>query len=64
MERFVIKRNGEYKLLEDYKIEEAIKKGFYSQGKESGDSVIENVLQKIKKIWRRNVSAHHIVRLI
>ena len=34
MEKFVIKRNGEYKLLEDFKVEQAIEKGCLSVGVE------------------------------
>jgi hypothetical protein len=39
MEKFVIKRNGEYKLLEEFKIKHAIEKGFLSVGKEYNDVI-------------------------
>ncbi|MBI1837635.1 MAG: ribonucleoside triphosphate reductase [Flavobacteriia bacterium] len=53
MEKFVIKRNGEYKLLEDYKIKQAIEKGFLSVGKEYNDAIFSNVITCLeeKDVW-------------
>lgn len=53
MEKFVIKRNGEYKLLEEYKIKAAIEKGFLSVGKEHNEEIYSNVLGSLntKDVW-------------
>jgi anaerobic ribonucleoside-triphosphate reductase len=53
MEKFVIKRNGEYKLFEFYKIEEALIKGFESVSQKYDEIVFKNVIEKlqIKDIW-------------
>ncbi|MBI2259217.1 MAG: ribonucleoside triphosphate reductase [Flavobacteriia bacterium] len=53
MEKFVIKRNGEYKPLEWYKIEQAINKGFESVGKELESQIIETIYNKLteKDVW-------------
>lgn len=53
MEKFVIKRNGEYKLLEEFKIKQAIEKGFLSVGKEYNDVIFSNVISSLenKDVW-------------
>lgn len=53
MEKFVIKRNGEYKLLEEYKIKAAIEKGFLSVGREQNEEIYINVLNSLntKDVW-------------
>lgn len=53
MEKFVIKRNGEYKLLEEYKIKAAIEKGFLSVGREQNGEIYINVLNSLntKDVW-------------
>lgn len=53
MEKFVIKRNGEYKLLEEYKIKSAIEKGFLSVGREHNEGIYINVLNCLntKDVW-------------
>lgn len=53
MERYVIKRNGEYQPLEPFKIEDAIKKGFYSVQKEYSPAIFESVMQALdsKTTW-------------
>ena len=53
MEKFVIKRNGEYKLLEDFKVEQAIEKGFLSVGVEYDEVVFNNIVLLLdnKYVW-------------
>ncbi len=53
MERYVIKRNGEYQPLEPFKIEDAIKKGFYSVQKEYSPVIFESVMHALdtKTTW-------------
>ena len=53
MEKYVIKRNGEYKPLEEYKITEAIRKGFESVGTDYDETIITNVLLALnsKEVW-------------
>lgn len=53
MEKNVIKRSGNYRPFEGFKIEEAIKKGFYSANTEYDPSVYDNVLLQltIKDTW-------------
>jgi ribonucleoside-triphosphate reductase len=53
MEKFVIKRNGEYKLLEDFKVEQAIEKGFLSVGVEYDEVVFNNIVLLLgnKDVW-------------
>lgn len=53
MERYVIKRNGEYQPLEPFKIEDAIKKGFYSVQKEYSPAIFESVMHALdsKTTW-------------
>jgi ribonucleoside-triphosphate reductase (formate) len=48
MEKYVIKRNGEYRPLESYKIQEAIQRGFASVNTPYDESVFINVLLKLK----------------
>ena len=49
MEKYVIKRNGEYQPLESYKIEDAIKKGFSSVQKEYHASVFNKVMLQLEQ---------------
>jgi ribonucleoside-triphosphate reductase len=53
MEKYVIKRNGEYKPLEVYKIEEAIRKGFESVSCLYKAEILEEVLIALgsKDVW-------------
>lgn len=53
MEKFVIKRNGEYKLLEEYKIKEAIEKGFLSVAQVFNEEIFTNVISSLnsKDVW-------------
>jgi ribonucleoside-triphosphate reductase len=53
MEKYVIKRNGEYKPFESYKIKDAIEKSFESVFVPFDDSVFENVIISItsKDTW-------------
>jgi ribonucleoside-triphosphate reductase (formate) len=53
MEKYVIKRNGEYKPFDAYKISDAIRKGFRSVGLPCDESVHEAVLQQLdgKDTW-------------
>lgn len=53
MEKYVIKRNGEYKPLEVYKIEEAIRKGFESVSCLYKAEILEEVLIVLgsKDVW-------------
>lgn len=53
MEKFVIKRNGEYKPLEFYKIREAIQKGFQSVNLPEDVSVFTTVITQLdtKEVW-------------
>ncbi|MFA7273973.1 MAG: ribonucleoside triphosphate reductase [Crocinitomicaceae bacterium] len=53
MNKYVIKRNGEYKPLEMYKINEAIRKGFESVGKEYAEGISDGVLSSLdeKEVW-------------
>ncbi len=43
MEKYVIKRNGEYAPFQAYKIQEAIRKGFISVGREADDAMFDFV---------------------
>lgn len=53
MEKYVIKRDGEYRPLEQFKIEDAIKKGFQSVGMEYSGKVYKQVILALglKEIW-------------
>lgn len=53
MEKYVIKRNGEYKPLEVFKIEEAIRKGFESVSSLYKVEILEEVLRALgsKDVW-------------
>lgn len=53
MELYVIKRNGDYKPFESYKIEDAIKKSFNSVALPYDDAIFNEVLQLIesKNTW-------------
>jgi ribonucleoside-triphosphate reductase len=53
MEKYVIKRNGEYKPLEIFKIEEAIRKGFISVSALYKTEILEDVLDMLNKkdVW-------------
>jgi len=53
MEKYVIKRNGEYLPLETWKIEDAINKGFASVSKIADPTIFEQVLVKLepKDTW-------------
>ena len=53
MEKYVIKRNGEYKPLETFKIQDAIEKSFKSVSIAFDESVFENVLLGLatKETW-------------
>jgi ribonucleoside-triphosphate reductase (formate) len=53
MEKYVIKRNGEYKPFEFYKIQEAIEKAYQSIGAQIGEQILEMVLEKLntKDTW-------------
>jgi ribonucleoside-triphosphate reductase len=53
MEKYVIKRNGEYKPLEIFKIEEAIRKGFSSVSALYKTEILEDVLDMLDKkdVW-------------
>lgn len=53
MEKYVIKRNGEYKPLEIFKIEEAIRKGFSSVSALYKTEILEDVLDMLNKkdVW-------------
>lgn len=53
MERFVIKRNGEYTLFEAYKIEDALKKAFESVNEPYEEEVFELLSEQLeaKAIW-------------
>ncbi len=53
MEKFVIKRNGEYKMLESFKVEQAIEKGFLSVGIEYNKAVFDNIVLSLDKkdVW-------------
>lgn len=53
MEKFVIKRKGEYRPFEEYKIKEAIQKGFNSVGLEYDEAILINVLEalQVKDTW-------------
>ncbi len=53
MEKFVIKRNGEYKMLESFKVEQAIEKGFLSVGIDYNKSVFDNIVTSLDKkdVW-------------
>lgn len=48
MEKYVIKRNGDYKSFEGYKIQDAIEKSFASVSVPYDKSVFENVIATIK----------------
>ncbi len=49
MEKYVIKRNGEYQPLQPYKIEDAIKKGFNSVQKEYDASIFQSVMRQLEE---------------
>lgn len=49
MEQFVIKRNGEYKIFESFKIKDAIQKAFKSVSEPYDNDVYEHVLDRICK---------------
>lgn len=53
MERYVIKRNGEYKPFENYKIKDAIVKSFSSVSVAFDENVFAIIMQKLetKEIW-------------
>lgn len=53
MEKFVIKRNGEYKLFEWYKIEMALQKGFESVNKTMPLKIVITITNRIenKNVW-------------
>jgi ribonucleoside-triphosphate reductase len=53
MEKYVIKRNGDYKPFESFKIEDAISKSFSSTTVSFDESVFENVLKELqsKETW-------------
>jgi ribonucleoside-triphosphate reductase len=53
MEKYVIKRNGDYKPFESFKIEDAIAKSFSSTTVSFDESVFENVLKELqsKETW-------------
>lgn len=53
MEKYVIKRNGDYKPFESFKIEDAISKSFKSATIAFDESVFENVIQGLqsKETW-------------
>lgn len=53
MEKYVIKRNGEYKPLEVFKIGEAIRKGFESVGENYTTLVLDQVIASLgeKEVW-------------
>ena len=53
MEKYVIKRNGEYKLFEPFKIKDAIEKSFQSVSIAIDKSIFENVLLGLecKETW-------------
>jgi anaerobic ribonucleoside-triphosphate reductase len=47
MEQFVIKRNGEYRLLEAFKIKDAIQKAFDSVSERNDNEIFERVLASL-----------------
>ncbi|HWS60616.1 MAG TPA: ribonucleoside triphosphate reductase [Flavobacterium sp.] len=53
MEKYVIKRNGEYKPFESYKIKDAINKSFLSLAIAFDESVFKNVISELdtKEVW-------------
>lgn len=53
MVNYVIKRNGEYKLFDFYKIKDAVQKGFESVKKNPDDSVLQVISDKLeeKEVW-------------
>ncbi len=53
MEKYVIKRNGDYKPFESFKIEDAIAKSFKSATVAFDESVFENVIKELqyKETW-------------
>jgi ribonucleoside-triphosphate reductase (formate) len=53
MEKYVIKRNGDYKPFESFKIEDAIAKSFNSATIAFDESVFENVIKELqfKETW-------------
>lgn len=53
MVKYVIKRNGEYKPYESFKITDAIQKGFESINKKPDDLLIKSVLWRLndKEVW-------------
>lgn len=53
MDRYVIKRNGEYQPFQDYKIIDAIAKAFESQQLEADQILVNNILKEflIRSVW-------------
>jgi ribonucleoside-triphosphate reductase len=53
MEKYVIKRNGDYKPFESFKIEDAIAKSFESTSIAFDESIFENVIKElqVKETW-------------
>lgn len=53
MEKYVIKRDGEYRPLEIFKISDAIAKGFNSVNQKNDDSIYDKVINDLdaKEIW-------------
>ena len=53
MEKYVIKRNGEYKNFESFKIKDAIEKSFQSVSMAVDKTVFENIVKdlEVKEIW-------------
>ena len=53
MEKYVIKRNGEYKPFEPFKIKDAIEKSFLSVSIAIDESVFENIITDLqaKETW-------------
>lgn len=53
MEKYVIKRNGDYKPFESFKIEDAIAKSFNSLSIKFDESVFENIIKEleVKDTW-------------
>lgn len=53
IEKFVIKRDGSYKPLENFKIKDAIEKSFFSVSKSIDNHILSEVLEKIstKDVW-------------
>ena len=60
MEKYVIKRNGDYKPFESFKIEDAIAKSFNSLSIKFDESVFENIIKEleVKDTWAEIGRAH------